>query len=259
MSWSWKIFSAFGIPVRLHISMLLLPVIAFTWVEGNSLSSWIVAGVLAVLLFASVIAHEFGHALMGRRFGVKTEDIVLTPIGGMARMRNIPTNPSQEIAIAIAGPLVSFAVALGAWLFVSAAPVMPLAPRLILGAAAVLYELNLTLALFNLIPALPMDGGRVFRGILSLRMGHTRATIVASRVGRVLAIAGGIWGVVRGQWSLAIIAWFIYSFARQEQLYAMHLEAMEQAVRQGTVRAGSLVVQGGKVEVISRRDPPSSN
>jgi len=174
MSWSWKIFSAFGIPVRLHISMLLLPVIAFTWVEGNSLSSWIVAGVLAVLLFASVIAHEFGHALMGRRFGVKTEDIVLTPIGGMARMRNIPTNPSQEIAIAIAGPLVSFAVALGAWLFVSAAPVMPLAPRLILGAAAVLYELNLTLALFNLIPALPMDGGRVFRGILSLRGTYPR-------------------------------------------------------------------------------------
>ncbi len=214
---SWTLGKVFGIPVRLHFSMLLLPFLTMSWVSADGLlgvMSWLG---LAVLLFGSVLLHELGHALTARRFGVHTYDIVLTPIGGMARVVDMPENPRQEIAIAIAGPLVSLSLA--AIVFLARLPLVllpfGLPPRLD-EALLVLIGANLVLGAFNLIPALPMDGGRVLRGLLALRRDHLTATRIAARVGRSLAVAGGIYAVSTGQWSLMIIAVFVYFAAGAE-------------------------------------------
>lgn len=304
---SWKIFSAFGIPVRLHFSMVIIPFIAFSWVPGNSPASMIAAIILSILLFGSVLLHELGHALTGRRFGVHTADIVLTPIGGMARMQNIPTDPKQEIAISIAGPLVSFAIAGISYLVLAVSTILPIVPAICYWAAITLFQLNLALGLFNLVPALPMDGGRVFRGILALKYDHLKATRIAAKIGKGLAVAGGAYAIFNGSWSLALIAIFVYTAAGQEERYAAYREAQKKGgvgfgfpfggvgggyTRTGRPHPGSRpsdsasgksdpwktpeddwstprsrhqghgpsvkVVQGGKVEVISRKTPDKS-
>lgn len=289
MNFSWKIFTAFRIPVRLHFSMIIIPFLAYTWVEGTGLAEMLIAALLTILLFGSVLLHEFGHALTGRRYGVHTEDIVLTPIGGMARMHNIPQHPKQEIAISIAGPLVSFAIAgvayAGLWLYQFAPVLHPLIAQML----AVLFQLNLMLGLFNLVPALPMDGGRVFRGLLALKYSHLRATQIASKIGKLLAVVGGIWGIYNSQWMLVLIAFFIYSAAGQEERVAFMREAHKRSQQGGgpfgsspfgqkrgfyvyresdqpqvhsddwtdeePKRTPPKTVEGGKVEVISRKLP----
>ncbi|MBN2343994.1 MAG: site-2 protease family protein [Deltaproteobacteria bacterium] len=293
MNFSWKIFTAFGIPVRLHFSMVIIPFLAFTWVEGTGIEQLIVASILTILLFGSVLLHEFGHALTGRRYGVHTADIVLTPIGGMARMTNIPQNPKQEIAISIAGPLVSFAIAGVSFALLLVSPQLPVVHPLALEMLHVLFQLNLMLGLFNLIPALPMDGGRVFRGLLALKFSHLKATQIASKIGKLLAVAGGIYGIMESQWTLVFIAFFIYTAAGQEERIANMREAYKQAQKDGASFGGSpfgaspfgnrgyyvykesrrpaapkddwyddnasprnaRVVEGGKVEILSRKDP----
>lgn len=298
MNLSWKIFTAFGIPVRLHFSMIIIPFLAFSWVEGSGLEEVLIASILTILLFGSVLLHEFGHALTGRRYGVHTADIVLTPIGGMARMTNIPERPKEEIAISIAGPLVSFgiaAIAYGVLLAIPFVPALhPVIHPLALEMLAVLLQLNLALGAFNLIPALPMDGGRVFRGVLALKYSHLKATQIASKIGKILAVVGGIWGVMNSHWSLVFIAFFIYSAAGQEERIANMREAHKRAQEGGSPFGGSpfggapfgggkrgfyvyqeprnapstdddwsngpaaprqtKVVEGGKVEVISRKN-----
>ncbi|MFO8074079.1 MAG: site-2 protease family protein [Polyangia bacterium] len=230
MRWAWKIGSLFGIPVRLHVSMLIFPVIAFSWVDGTGPLGFVIAAALTVLLFGSILAHEFGHALVARRFGVHTQDIILTPIGGMARLTSMPRNPRQEISVAIAGPLVSLSLA-GISFGLSAALLMlpAISPVVLQGLGALLW-INLMLGLFNLIPALPMDGGRILRGYLAINRDHLSATRIAARVGRVIAIAGGVIGALYFRsLGLVAIAVFVYFSAGMEERMAEIQEARRRA------------------------------
>jgi len=239
MNLSWKIGTAFGIPIRLHFSMIIVPFLAMNWVGGFGSMGFLLAGIGVVLVFGSILAHELGHALTARRFGVHTQDIVLTPIGGMARIVNMPTRPAQEIIIAVAGPAVSLVLA-GASFIATAILSFSTAPRLVLDGIGVVFWINLMLGLFNLIPALPMDGGRILRGVLATKHDFLTATRKAARVGRVLAVVGFSLGglVLLGRfsgfsvglspWSIILISAFVYYSAGQEERVAAWREAQAQ-------------------------------
>jgi Zn-dependent protease len=227
---SWTLGKIFGIPVRLHYSMLLLPLLTMSWVSGSGLAGIVSWLGLAVLLFGSVLLHELGHALTARRFGVRTYDILLTPIGGMARVVDMPRNARQEIAIAIAGPLVSLSLAGIGFLLQFPLALLPFSiPDRMYEVLFVLVGANLMLGLFNLAPALPMDGGRVLRGILALKRDYLTATRIAARVGRMLAVVAGIYAFLTGHWSLTIIAVFVYVAAGTEVRMAEMRDARERA------------------------------
>jgi len=218
MGWSLTLGSISGIRVRIHITFLAL----LAWV---GLSEWHAGGQSAavdavayiLLLFACVVAHEFGHIFMARRFGAQTEDVVLLPIGGVARMKQIPEKPGQELLVALAGPAVNvviFAVLVGV-----IGPERLVAQLQAPGAipmAAQLAVANVVLAMFNLLPAFPMDGGRALRALLALRLGRVRATDLAVRIGHVLALAMGAYGLLSGQPLLMLVAAFIYFGASSE-------------------------------------------
>jgi Zn-dependent protease len=278
MNLSWKIFTAFKIPVRLHISMVVIPFVAFTWVTDSGPWGIVTSMGLVVLLFGSVLLHELGHALTARRFGVQTKDIILTPIGGMARIVNMPRSPVREILIALAGPVVSLAIATVAFMFTVAFVVVPIAPEVVQTGFSTLFTLNLMLGLFNLVPALPMDGGRILRGVLAIKRDYLSATILAARIGKIIAVIGGLAGVFYlKSWSLGLIALFIFFSAGQE----VRMAAMWAAKRREEPFANPgpfardpeprrprrnprpgpqpnprvVIIQGGKAEVISRKDP----
>ncbi|SDG26217.1 site-2 protease family protein [Alloyangia pacifica] len=219
MHWSFPIGRLFGSELRVHATffLLLLWIGVAAWSAGGMAAA--VQNVLFVLaLFACVVAHEFGHALTARRFGIKTPDITLLPIGGLARLERMPEKPEQEIAVAIAGPLVNVAI----WLvlvLLGATSDMGALARLGAGTGAFLSQLasiNLALALFNMIPAFPMDGGRVLRAVLALRTDRVRATRAAAVTGQVLAFGLAFWGLSSGNFILILIAIFVF-FAGQAE------------------------------------------
>lgn len=225
--------------------MLLLPFLTMNWVTMDSPFAIVAWLGLVVLLFGSVLLHELGHALTARRFGINTHDIVLTPIGGMARVADMPDNPKHEIAIAIAGPLVSLVIAGIAFLSQIPLFLLPVPiPESIYIALYVLTGANFMLGLFNLAPALPMDGGRVLRGILALKRDYLTATRIAAKIGRVLAIVGGIYALYHQRWTLAIIAVFIYMAAGTEVRMAA-LRAYRQRAGQGPFGQGPFTPPGG--------------
>lgn len=206
----------FGVPVRFHLSFVLfLGILALSVVEGGA-GMWR-DFVFIVALFVSVLIHELTHALVARRYGVRTLEIVMYPIGGVARLDRRPRT-RDELWIALAGPLINLFLAAGllSWLTwvgqraeLSATwSIDRFLARLALG--------NLALGLFNLVPAFPMDGGRILRSLLARRYGDLRATLVASRVGRVLAVAMGAYGLVSFNLILMFIAFFVYLSALQE-------------------------------------------
>ena len=223
---SLKIASISGIEVRIHITFLLF--LAWIWFSYYEIAgaSGATQGVLFILaLFACVLLHEFGHAFAARAFGIQTPDITLLPIGGVARLSRIPDEPWQELAVAVAGPLVNVVIA-AALIFVvhEAAPFDQLEsienPRIEL--LAKLASVNIVLVLFNLIPAFPMDGGRVLRAILAMAMPYSRATWIAARIGQVLAIclaAYSYFGPIKNP-ILIFIAFFIFIGAQQEAAMA---------------------------------------
>jgi stage IV sporulation protein FB len=173
--------------------------------------------VLNVLIFACVLAHEFGHALAARRYGIRTPDITLLPIGGVARLERMPERPGEEIVVALAGPAVNVAIA-GVLLLLGARMDMEYLAALESPSATMLGQLaaiNLFLVVFNLIPAFPMDGGRVLRAILALRRGPAEATRIAARVGQALAFVLGFIGLL-GNPILIFIAIFVYAAASAE-------------------------------------------
>ncbi|MEX1365548.1 MAG: site-2 protease family protein, partial [Nannocystaceae bacterium] len=189
MKWSWKLGRFAGIDTYVHASFLLL-------VGWAAWSAWSGAGTgLAVVLgvgfllavFGSVLLHELGHALMARRFGIRTRRIILSPIGGIAQLEGMPSRPRQELAVALAGPAVNFALAAVLWLVAPVFAGVPLLAALIGGVTVA----NLMLGAFNLLPAFPMDGGRALRAFLAERKGSLRATEIAARVGKGMAIALG--------------------------------------------------------------------
>jgi Zn-dependent protease/predicted transcriptional regulator len=220
MKWSWKIGKFLGIDVYLHTTFfLLIGWIALSyWFRENNLVA-VLSGVGFILaLFASVVFHEYGHALAARRFGVKTRDITLYPIGGVARLERIPEDPKQELWIAIAGPAVNVVIAiiLFLWLLINSA-LDPLSSLSLTGGSFLerLMVTNLFLVGFNLIPAFPMDGGRVLRALLATRLEYTRATQIAASIGQGMAFLFGFIGLFYNPF-LVFIALFVWIGAQSE-------------------------------------------
>ncbi len=220
MKWSWKIGEFAGIGVYMHATFLLL--IAWVgvahWLDGRSLEA-VASGIGFILaLFACVVAHEYGHALTARRYGIRTKDITLLPIGGVARLERMPDDPRQELWVALAGPAVNvvIAAALFAWL-VATDGFTPLGGLGVSQGSFIerLLMVNLALVGFNILPAFPMDGGRVLRALLATRMEYTRATHVAATIGQGMALLFGFLGLV-GNPFLIFIALFVWIGAAQE-------------------------------------------
>ena len=192
-----KLTTLFGIPVHLHWSFLALLVGFAVW-SGPSGALFTLT--MAFGLFGSVLLHEFGHALAARRYGIRTAHITLFPFGGVAAIQGMPRNPMQELVIAVAGPAVNAAI------FVGAGAMWALTGW---GWLAWLAGINLVMGLFNLIPAFPMDGGRVFRALLATQLGWVRASTVAIGVGRFFAWAFVGLGAISWSWNLALVGGFL--------------------------------------------------
>ena len=220
MKWSLKVGKLFGIDIHVHFTFLLL--LFFLGVSYWSATQRLEAAVggvsYLVALFACVLLHELGHALMARRYGIKTHDITLLPIGGVARLERMPENPVQELWVALAGPAVNVALAavLFAWLLLSRGFAPTLEFTLVSGPVVHrLLMVNVFLAAFNLLPAFPMDGGRVLRALLATGLGRRRATAIAANVGQGLAIVLGLIGFFLNP-MLVFIAIFVYLGAQAE-------------------------------------------
>ncbi len=250
MNWSIKLTTVRGIAIKVHLTFVIILVwAAFTWGESTG-AGWQGAlfGVLAMLLlFFSVTLHELGHSFVALKFGCEVKDIILTPLGGLAQMEEIPEDPSQELRMAIAGPLVNVIVAgililVGSLLKVRALVsleefVSSMGEVSWEGMLVYLTMANLTLAVFNLIPAFPMDGGRVLRSLLALIMDRTRATRIAAFVGQSLAFLLGIWGFTRGDFFLVFIAVVIWLGAGQESRDTIVKDALRDVrVRRAMIR-----------------------
>jgi stage IV sporulation protein FB len=220
MSWSIPLGRVFGSEIRIHLTFLIL----LGWIGAAGYAEGGPSGALdgmafTVAVFACVTLHELGHAVAARRYGIATPDITLLPIGGLARLARMPERPSEEIVIALAGPAVNVVIFLALALLAGATPdpgtmageeagPAPFADRL----AAV----NLFLVVFNLIPAFPMDGGRVLRAALSIRLGRRRATEIAALIGQGTAFVFGALGLFGGNAILVFIAIFVYLAASAE-------------------------------------------
>lgn len=231
MDQSIRLFSVRGIAVRMHLTFPLI--LVWAALQFGVLARGGVAGALfgvlaTLLLFAIVVLHELGHSVAAQYYGVEVKQIVLLPLGGVAQLARIPEKPSQEFVIAIAGPAVNFALALifgvvalaAGWsLGLSRLPeLLGNMTRISLAALfAYTFSSNLLLAVFNLIPAFPMDGGRILRALLATRFPYPRATNLAAGVGQALAWLMAIIGFLRGDFFWILIALFVYSGASQER------------------------------------------
>jgi len=221
MSWSWKIATVRGIGVYIHATFwLVVAWILFAHLASGQGALAAAQGVLFVLLlFLCVVLHEFGHALTAQRYGVQTRDITLYPIGGVARLERIPRNPRQELMIALAGPAVNVVIAGFLAIILLAAGAfggVDQLSRIESNPLARLFWANLLIVGFNLLPAFPMDGGRVLRAFLAERMEYGRATQLAATVGQGMAFLFGFAGLLLPNPILLFIAFFVYMGAGQE-------------------------------------------
>jgi stage IV sporulation protein FB len=235
MGGSFKVGRAFGIDVKVHWTFFLLLLVFgyFAYRSSGSMTATIVTIGLIIALFIFVLLHEFGHSLVAQRLGIEIPDITLLPLGGLARMKSMPEKPSDEVKIAIAGPLVN--VMLAAIFFGLSLPFgggIPSASGLVLGTnragqiLAYLALTNIVLAVFNLIPAFPMDGGRILRGVLASRLGNVRATEISAAVGQFFAFLFFVGGILSGRFLLALIAVFIFFGAGGEAQMVRQREMM---------------------------------
>lgn len=220
MGWSWKIGRIAGIDVYVHPTFLIL----LAWVglahylEHGDLSEAIGGIAFILALFGVVVLHELGHALTARRYGIKTRDITLLPIGGVARLERIPEVPSQELLVALAGPAVNVVIAAaiyaGLTLAQGLSPTLEV-PRVGGGFLQQMFWVNVMLVVFNMVPAFPMDGGRVFRALLAMRMDYVRATQTAVGIGQAIAMLFGLLGLSVNP-LLIFIALFVWLAGAQE-------------------------------------------
>lgn len=213
---SWNLGKVLGIQIRIHWTFLLLPVWIFSSavLGGLGVASAISTVIFVFAIFGCVLLHELGHAMAARQFNIPTRDIVLLPIGGVASLERMPRNPWQELWIAAAGPLVNVAIA------------SVILPVLWLFSVSNGFWFNLALAnialvIFNLIPAFPMDGGRILRSTLALCMDWLDATKIAVVVGKISAVALGCIGLANGQLMLIFIGVFVYFAAHAERIAAV--------------------------------------
>lgn len=220
MKWSWELGRIAGIRIRMHWTfLLLLAWVAFSYAAADG--GWIAAarGVGFILaVFGCVVLHELGHAVTARRYGVTTEDITLLPIGGVARMQRMPTEPMHEFWIAIAGPAVNVVIAavLFAGLFAAyGLGAVTTEPSFSTSFFVNLMWVNVALILFNVLPAFPMDGGRILRALLATRMDYRQATNIAASLGQMMAILFGVAGFFVNP-LLLFIALFVYMGAEAE-------------------------------------------
>ncbi|MGH7711755.1 MAG: site-2 protease family protein [Gemmatimonadaceae bacterium] len=221
MKWSWRIGRIAGIDVDVHatFALLILYVAIVEYQQSRNFVSVAVMIAFVLVVFASVVAHEYGHALTARRYGVATRGITLLPIGGVARLDRLPSKPQQELAIAIAGPVVSAAIVLLLYLVlrVTGSPIAANNANLS-GSAFVarVMWVNVAIVLFNLLPAFPMDGGRILRAALAIKLGPVRATSIAARFGKAFALLFGIVGFYTNPF-LVFIALFVWLGATGEE------------------------------------------
>ena len=220
MSWSFRFARLFGVDVKIHYTFLLL--LLMQWVGGYSAGGMEAAALrtaLTVAIFGCVVLHEFGHIFTARRFGIQTRDVILLPIGGVARIERLPETPREEFLIAIAGPLVNVVIAALLYLALRATGqalqdlVEPHSARDLFND---LLIANLFLFGFNLVPAYPMDGGRILRALLNARLGLLRATRLAAKIGQGLAMFAGLYGLLRGDPMLLLVALFVFFGAGAE-------------------------------------------
>ncbi len=255
MQSSLKISTVAGIGIYIHWTFWLLVagVLGFFLWEGGTVAAFMGLAYVAVIFFC-VVLHELGHALTARSFDVPTRDITLYPIGGMARLERIPEEPAEEFWIAIAGPAVNLVIAVFlavslSILGISIMPAEPLVPST--GFFANLMWLNIALVVFNMLPAFPMDGGRVLRALLAANMNdYARATQIASNVGKGMAIFFGLIGIFTFDIILLFIAMFVFFGAQQEAQHAM-MRAITQgvSVRQAMMRRFAILSPDDTLEV----------
>lgn len=220
MKWSWKLGSVAGIGIYVHATFLLIIgfVLLTHWLQGDTLPYTLGGVLFTVTIFACVLLHELGHALTAKRFGIKTKDITLLPIGGVARLERMPEKPVQELWVAVAGPAVNVVIAglLLVWIL-SSQGLEPLHTLSVTEGPFLerLMVINVFLVGFNLIPAFPMDGGRVLRSILAMNMEYARATQIAAGLGQGIAFVFGFVGFFTNPF-LIFIAFFVWIGAQQE-------------------------------------------
>jgi Zn-dependent protease len=229
MRWSLRLGSVSGIGIYIHWTFLILIGYVIWMNAGAGTTPTLMAVALTLSVFICVVLHELGHALMAQRFGIRTRDITLLPIGGVARLERIPDNPTQELLVAIAGPLVNVIIAGALLLGLVIGGRLPSVPdelrRLAenpgaapsgLGFLLKLFTINVMLVLFNLLPAFPMDGGRVVRALLAHWMDYARATRIAAVIGQVMAMLFVAWGLFGGGPFMVIIGIFVFLGAQSE-------------------------------------------
>jgi len=201
---SWRLGRVLGFPVEINLSFLLL--LAFVFIAYGGLAGVLIIG----LAFGSVLLHELGHALVARKLGVHVSGIELSFLGGAAKMQQMPRKASHELAIAAAGPAVSVALGIGG---------LALAVLFHSHFLAMIGWINLVIAAFNMIPALPMDGGRILRALLTYGMDYVKATDVAVIVSRVVAVGFVLLGL-SGYFQLLLLAPFLWMMGTREKQIA---------------------------------------
>jgi Zn-dependent protease/CBS domain-containing protein len=223
MRWSWKIGRVAGINVFMHATFLLL--IAFIvfvfWFQGHNVARTLMGVLFVLAIFVCIVLHELGHALTARRYGIRTRDIILLPIGGVARLERMPDNPLEELRVALAGPAVNVVIAAGLFALLAAGGSLPSLGDFFNialtggGFLTRLMAVNVWLVGFNLLPAFPMDGGRVLRALLATRLEYTQATQYAAHIGQAMALLFGFVGLFWDPF-LLFIALFVWMGAEAE-------------------------------------------
>ncbi len=243
---STKLGKLFGIDLYVHGTFWLLPL--FVLITGIGSDAGVIAFDLLFVfaVFACVALHEVGHALAAAMYGIRTRDITLYPVGGVAALEGMPEKPRQEIVVALAGPAVNVVIALGLFLGLVASDTALTLPGVstpdVVGAfVGQLLVANVALCVFNLLPAFPMDGGRVLRALLAMRMTRLRATEVAVKVGTVMAVLFLVAGVVWVKFGLILIAVVVWLLGQAE---VMRMRSGRDAGRTGSPGAGVLRLRG---------------